>query len=367
MWIILSEVIIFWIILSLFLGHFLGFWLWINKEIRFTENYNHQIKLIKEKINNYNHNNSDNLKYKITRLVSYDNEKTYRKYVITILNSSWDAIDPNKFEKVAKAVVWTNTSWTNFSPTSWTKINYKNNLLIYHGRPSYINGANGDIEKAEKEFQKYDKVILADWLQNINNIDYNNTKTIIADLKGKVDFYWTISMLNKWNMTYKKFTDDVFRWKSIWVSWIFVTSSDKDSWSKYMSWLWMSIYKAYLTSTYNFIKLQWLKVIYNSWNFNNLFSILRFSNDDMIIFKNFYYLNWVKKQDYISNINNYMRKFEELIIKPKIMCVATSSKNNQNQVNLIKDEIWNTMSSICDYTTIQDGYGTDWKVLIPTK
>ena len=98
-------------------------------------------------------------------------------------------------------------------------------------------------------------------------------------------------------------------------------------------------------------------------------SNLPLQKDDIIMIDNFYYANGIKKQVYIDHVNQFNNWLNALVTKPQVFCVATSTNNNQVQVNSIKTEISQNMINICDYNTIQDDYWADANatVLIPTK
>lgn len=64
-------------------------------------------------------------------------------------------------------------------------------FTVYYGWPSYVNGANGNVDAAVAEFEKYDLIIFpedlatAEYLTGTEHGDKQNTIQIISDLKEK--------------------------------------------------------------------------------------------------------------------------------------------------------------------------------------
>ena len=328
---------------------------------------NAMVKLIYEKKSKININFSVIKKYpsgKKTGTAWFDiifwNPSDGLSWCNNIIKNTWNQTNTNQ----------TNTNQTNANQTNANQNqnrSFTENSLIYYGWPSVINWSNWDIKKAENVFSKYKIVILWNWVENPNFEDYKNTKQIISDLKWKVKFYWYVPMIDWGNMTYKKIIQDINNWKYLWVSWIFVDEAWSDYWNKYI-WLPYNIYKKYLVAINNYIKLQNMAIIYNSWIPEDVLDNLHLSSDDIVMIEDFYYGNGIKKQEYINHVTKYETELNKLSVKPKIYCVATATNNNQALVNQIKSNIYKKMETMCDYFDIQDDYGDDSNatVLTPT-
>lgn len=85
-----------------------------------------------------------------------------------------------------------------------------NDVLIYYGYPSLINGANGDRTQAAQTFGNYDIVILGDGLADSTHPDYENTVHIVRDsalastrLFGYVDLGVSTQNLNFGDIQYR--------------------------------------------------------------------------------------------------------------------------------------------------------------------
>lgn len=58
---------------------------------------------------------------------------------------------------------------------------------VYYGYPSYVNGSEGNIDRAAEIFKNFKVVVIAVW--DKAHPDYSRTVRIINKLRGKTDFY----------------------------------------------------------------------------------------------------------------------------------------------------------------------------------
>jgi len=370
----MSEVIIFWILLSLVLGYFWGLWLWVNKEVAFKEKVEREIELIKEKVeeNNEKHHISTwDLKYKIERVVGYNGKIKALQYKLIITDEKWNKLTKDEIDKILKEVYASEENNDEENNTTGSNENnspyFAGNLLVYYWYPSVINWSAWDINKAESEFSKYKIVVLGNGLEYVDHPDYDNTKQIIEDLKWITQFYGYIPLVDGGNMDEEKMINAITAWKNMGVDWIFIDEAWFDYWQQYV---WTSIddYKLFLKWTYDYAKLLGLWIIFNAWNAEDVVDNLPLTEDDTLFIEDYYYWDWEKALEYQTHVENYLSKIDSLTVKPKLACIATAVNDNQDLVNEIRDDIWTNMLSNCNYSAIQDDYWTDANatVVVPT-
>jgi FtsZ-binding cell division protein ZapB len=74
-----------------------------------------------------------------------------------------------------------------------------NDLGIYYGYPSYVNGSNGDVTKAIEAFKPFETIVLGDGIEHLSHGDHKKTQQIIDGLKptrNKIFGYVPIGALN---------------------------------------------------------------------------------------------------------------------------------------------------------------------------
>ena len=393
MWVLVSEVIIFWILLALIVGYFWGRDLSINKEIVFRQYVQQEVKKIEKKtswkkekmmddggspsLSNASTGSFSDITYKIERVIAHNKDQSFSEYKIILQDSSWHKLDPETFSKVVKQIYWkkeqvklqNKVTSSNVASTG-SNINYEwNNVLIYYGWPSVMNWATS-LSEAEDYFRRYKLVILGAELENITHPDHNNTFQIINDLSGSTEFYGYVSPLElKVKFSYTWLVNEVLAWKDMWVKGVFIDDIWYDYWQKYKPGFTKSLYNSYILGIYNLSRLLGLKVIFNLWNPDDIFWVIPLKGDDVLTVESYYYNNWTKLLDYITHAKNYKNWLLKQQTAPKLLCIATAWNDNKNKVNEIAKEIWTQMDKDCFYHVIQDDFGTDPKatVIIPAK
>ena len=346
MWILISETIIFWILMSLIIWYFWWFWLWTNQEIRFEKTVHNLVKTISE-------NTWDNYTYKITK-ESYFNQKekqTYFQYKIVVRTESWSKLNKNELNPILVK------AFPDSKNTNTNNNTFDNNSLIYYWWPSVINWAWWDITKAENTFSKYKLVVLWNWLEDPNHPDNENTKKIISDLDWKTEFYWYVNLLPL-SQDLSSLTTKIVEWKYMWVKWILIDNASFDYWKTYINNDYES-YKNFLLTLFNYTKSQNLKIILNWWIPEDLINNLHLTTNDILTIESYNYSNWVKTDTFVNHAKDFLDTVNDLTYKPKILCIATAWNNDQTKVNEIKNDIWEEMELNCQYRTIQDDYWSD--------
>lgn len=89
-------------------------------------------------------------------------------------------------------------------------------LLIYYGYPSLINGANGDLTSAAAEFAKYDFVVLGDGLELPTHPDFDNAVEIMnsATTAHTQFFGYVDAGVSTQNLSISEIVDRIYSWAS---------------------------------------------------------------------------------------------------------------------------------------------------------
>jgi len=366
---------VFGILLALIIWYLGWTDLSVNKEIKFRAIIQQEVKKVQNaannkdlisKVNSLQDGNFSWFTYKIERKIWHDKEQSYEEFKIYLQDTSGNKLSPEVFETIVSSIY---STW-DVSTSSWDKRNlgnnsYKwNNILIYYGWPSVINGSKS-IHDAENYFKKYEMVILGAWLENSSHQDYENTKKIIGDLQWRVDFYGYVSPGESTvNYAFTWLVDEVLKWKKIWAKWVFIDAVGYDYFGK--AWLSKSMYIAYVQGIVNYAKLLGLKVVLNMWNPDDA-KLFKLNSDDTITIESYYYGNGQKTSQYIQHASKYLQTQSLFKYKPKLLCIATAGNNNQTKVNEIAKEIWGQMQKDCFYYAIQDDFWADTEssLLVP--
>lgn len=113
------------------------------------------------------------------------------------------------------------------SSAATTQQNMKmEDLAIYYGYPSYVNGANGNVTKAVEAFKPFEVIVLGDTVEFPSHDDYSNSKQMIAKLianKNKVFGYVPIATANGGdNLSITEMKKRIDQWKTMGATGIFM-------------------------------------------------------------------------------------------------------------------------------------------------
>lgn len=98
-------------------------------------------------------------------------------------------------------------------------------LCIYYAWPSAVNGSNGDVNNAVKEFSKFDIIVLGDKIWQTTHGDNSKTKQIISGLKNakpSIKIYGYIDVgVSTQNLTETQLKDAIDGWNAMGVTGVF--------------------------------------------------------------------------------------------------------------------------------------------------
>lgn len=185
-------------------------------------------------------------------------------------------------------------SWLDNLPSSysleelsmtWSYVYYpkllNKKIWVYYWIPSELNSFrnNSNISKVIIDFNKFDNIILWEWLEKVTNPDNANTTTILSWYTWKS--YWYITMRG----TATDIKTRVDEWETTWVTWIFLA----ESWYDYLVDQYVPIStkaqaRNHQNDIINYIHWKWLKVIMDWTNPDDIF--------------------WTKAWEVASSLNN---------------------------------------------------------------
>lgn len=200
-------------------------------------------------------------------------------------------------------------------------------LCIFYSWATYINGSNGIVDKAVKNYQKCNVVVFGNGLQHQNHTDHNNTKKMIPKLTAKgieVYGYTTlgVSTVNLSKITLKKHVNE---WKSMGVTGVFLDEAGYD----------YKVTRERQNEVIDYIHNSGLKVFVNAWNPDDVLSDKDdkgYKNPSHMKSADWFLLeSWKMGQGEMEPLKNMVNRGQKAIYyknQKKIRVAAVTTKNN---------------------------------------
>ena len=286
MWSILTEVIVFGLMMWLFIWYYWGFWLGANKEVKFKAVVDEEIKKVRAKIKDLKKDwvITGDVDYKIERVLFNSWGVVFVNYNIILTDGSGNHLSADKFNKVVAFVFWEQLKNDfNFKVDSNLNVNYlKSNPMC---KINFINCKknyffSSTINNINFTFSSCDDnvIVWGELNRQVNLGDGSDILTISSNAKADIN-------LGKWN-------DKVFIFKNL--------ESNLDAWEgcDLLTLKWDSNWNINLWNGFDLLSvlgnLNWevlsngKSLIFVNKNINN--KVTLWSNSDFILVKG--NINW---------------------------------------------------------------------------